>query len=325
MDVDVDEVGRDLEAEESDRLPTGKEHTPIALLDRMEDRPVTERPPRYEQVLEPGAGHVVLGTTDQPVDRDPVVGGLDLDEALRQRRPEQVADPRPPPVGCRKIVDAPSVVIERHRHGRMGQGGAHESLRGMRPLRRWRTEKSAPGGDLREQLMDLDRRADRTSLRHHLPHHAAIDLEAGAVLPRRRAGTDHDPRHLGDRGEGLTAEAERPDPLEILGDPELARRMRRHRQGEILGVDPRPIVDHAHEPHAPLLERDGNPRRPGIERVLKELLDDARRAFDHLAGGDPIHDRHRQGVDAAHGNAIGPPWRRRHGQGQESWNSLILR
>ena len=75
---------------------------------------------------------------------------------------------------------------------------------------------------------------------------------------------------------------------------------------------------HKGKPHAPLLERDGNPRRPGIERVLKELLDHARRAFDHLASGDPIHDRHRQGVDAAHGSAIGPPWRRRHGQGHES-------
>ena len=74
-------------------------------------------------------------------------------------------------------------------------------------------------------------------------------------------------------------------PFEILGDPELARGVRRDGQGKILGVDPRAVVHDPHEAHAPLFERDGDPGRPGIEGVFEEFLDDARRAFDDFAGG----------------------------------------
>ena len=252
-------------------------------------------------MLESRAGHVVLRTTDQPVHRDLLVGGLDLDETLGQLRAEQIADPRPPPVGHGEIVHAPAVVIERHRHGRVGQGGAHEGLGGVRPFRRRRTEEGPSGRHFREQLVDLDGRADRTPLRRDVPHHPAVDLEAGAMLPRRSAGADHHPRHLGDRREGLATETERSDPFEVIGDAELAGGVRSDRQGKVLGVDAGAVVHDPHEAHAPLLERDGDPRRTGVECVLEEFLDDARRTFDHLAGSDPVDDRHRQSVNASHG------------------------
>ena len=35
---------------------------------------------------------------------------------------------------------------------------------------------------------------------------------------------------------------------------------------------------------------DVDPPRAGVERVLDELLDDARRALHHLAGGDAVDD-----------------------------------
>jgi hypothetical protein len=88
--------------------------------------------------------------------------------------------------------------------------------------------------------------------------------------------------------------------------------MGRHREWEILGVDPRAIVDDTHEPHASLLERDGDTRRTGIEGVLEKFFDDARGPLDHLAGGDPVDDRHREGVDATHGLSAGASWRSRH-------------
>jgi hypothetical protein len=181
MDIDVDEVGGDLEAEEDDRLPACEEDAAVAFLDGMEDRTVAERAARHEQVLELRPCHVVLGATDEPLDRDQVVGGFDLDEPGREGGTEKVADPRPPPVGPRQVVHPAAIVIERHRHGLMGQRRAHEGLRCVRPLRRRCAEERAAGRHLREQLVDLDGGADGASFRRHLPHHAGIDLEAGAV------------------------------------------------------------------------------------------------------------------------------------------------
>jgi hypothetical protein len=120
-----------------------------------------------------------------------------------------------------------------------------------------------------------------------------------------RARADHDAGHLGDRRQRLAAESERADGVEILGDPELARGMGGHRQRQILRLHPAAVVHDAHQPHAPLLERHRDPRRAGIESVLEQFLDDARRSLDHLAGGDAVDDRRRQGADASHGVAGG--------------------
>ena len=41
------------------------------------------------------------------------------------------------------------------------------------------------------------------------------------------------------------------------------------------------------------LDRQVDAGGPGVDRVLEQLLDDARRPLDHLARGDLIHDRRR--------------------------------
>src|SRR5690606_34383154 len=57
---------------------------------------------------------------------------------------------------------------------------------------------------------------------------------------------------------------------------------------------------------AAVLRRDGDPARAGIERVLHELLDDGRRAFDDLARGDLVGQFGRQTPDLRHATPQGP-------------------
>ena len=62
--------------------------------------------------------------------------------------------------------------------------------------------------------------------------------------------------------------------------------MRRHGQRQLIGGDSAAVIDHAHQFHAPLHYRDIDPRGPGIDGVLQQLLHDARGPFDDFAGGD---------------------------------------
>ncbi len=51
------------------------------------------------------------------------------------------------------------------------------------------------------------------------------------------------------------------------------------------------IVAHGNESPPPSIGENVNTRGAGVECVFDQLLDDARRTLDHLAGGDAIDDR----------------------------------
>src|SRR5262249_41758201 len=69
-------------------------------------------------------------------------------------------------------------------------------------------------------------------------------------------------------------------------------------------VHPGPVVGHPHALDAALLDVHPDPPRPGVERVLEELLDHAGRALDHLAGGDLVGEVLREDVDGGHGSSV---------------------
>ena len=65
------------------------------------------------------------------------------------------------------------------------------------------------------------------------------------------------------------------------------------RYGELEFVlgDAGAVVDHADEAEPAARRRNLDARRPGIERVFHQFLDDARGPFDDLAGGDLVDHR----------------------------------
>ena len=260
MDIHVDSIGGKVEGEKDDRLPAGEQQPPIGLLHRMEDRTIAKRTAADDQVLQAAAGQVILGATHKAMHRDLAVVGLHLDEPVAQLDAEQVADSRPPRACHGQVVDSAAVVGEAEAHRGMGEGRAYERLRGMRPLGLRCPEKRPPCRHVAEQLVHLDGGTDRTSLGHDLAGPATVDRDRGAnALGRPRP--DHQPRHFTDAGQRLAAEAERADPLEVLGNAKLARGMGRHRQRQVLGLDTAAVIHHADQGNAPLFERHVDPRR----------------------------------------------------------------
>ena len=56
--------------------------------------------------------------------------------------------------------------------------------------------------------------------------------------------------------------------------------------------------------HAPAIDLHVDARRPGVERVFDQLLDDRGRPLHDLARGDPVDDLLGEAVDAGHEGAV---------------------
>ena len=65
------------------------------------------------------------------------------------------------------------------------------------------------------------------------------------------------------------------------------------------GGMPRAIVDHADQCPPAVLDFDGDVLRPGVDRVLDQLLDHRRRPLDHFARGDAVDQRRRKLLNPA--------------------------
>ena len=101
------------------------------------------------------------------------------------------------------------------------------------------------------------------------------------------AGADFEPRHRGDRGQSLAAEAESGDGREIAVG-QFRGRVPLDGKREIGFVQPMPVVDDPDEPAPAGFDHNFDRLRPGVERVLDEFLDRRRRPLDHLARGDAV-------------------------------------
>ena len=126
-----------------------------------------------------------------------------------------------------------------------------------------------------------------------------LDVERKGVLLATRPADDAQPAHAGERGQRLAAKAEQGDPDQLVV-VELGGGVALHRQRQLVRRDAAAIVGDRDQrsPAAAQLHRD--PRRPGIDRVLDQLLDRGRRPLDHLTGGDPVDHAWRQGADGWH-------------------------
>jgi DNA-binding SARP family transcriptional activator len=120
-------------------------------------------------------------------------------------------------------------------------------------------------------------------------------------VPRVPCARHHfDPRHRCDRRERLAAEAERGHGFELIERPDLAGRVAREREGEVLACDPGAVVVHLHPPRAAFDERHAELARAGIEAVFDQLLEHRRRPLDHLAGRDLADEQLGQDAYRAH-------------------------
>ena len=103
------------------------------------------------------------------------------------------------------------------------------------------------------------------------------------------AGGDAEFGDGADRGQRLAAEPERADPQQILV-VELGGGVAVDRQRQIGMGHAAAIVGDADPPPAAAIGENVDPAGAGVDGVLDQFLDHARRTFDHLAGGDAVDD-----------------------------------
>ncbi len=160
-------------------------------------------------------------------------------------------------------------------------------------------EELASGRDVEEQRGDVDGRAAGAGGRLDRQDPATFEEHPGP-LPRRRRRGELDLGDRGDRRQRLAAESQGGDLFEVGHRRDLARRVAVEGEESVVAVHAGAVVGDADALPPTPLEVDLEPRRPGVEGVLDQLLDHRRRPLHHLPGGDLRHQPVGQDLDARH-------------------------
>ncbi len=145
-----------------------------------------------------------------------------------------------------------------------------------------------------------------------LAHRPAFDKQRMGLGDPFRPRGQGQPRHRTDGRQGLAAEPQGGDAQQVPGAVGVRRklggRVALHRKGELLAGQPLAIVGHQDTAQPAAVSLDLNPARAGVDGVFHQLLDGARRPFDHFAGGDAVDGFGRETAD---GHRVGS-WARPH-------------
>ena len=117
-------------------------------------------------------------------------------------------------------------------------------------------------------------RSREGELRRDLFHRSAVDADFGAGLLSTGARPQREMRHRRNGRQRLSAKPHRGDRGEVVGAPDLARRMPLEREPRVLRLHPFSVVVDADLFLAAKLDVNRHARRAGIDRVFDELLDD---------------------------------------------------
>ena len=121
---------------------------------------------------------------------------------------------------------------------------------------------------------------------------------AGAFL--RRAGHQLHPGDGGDRGQRFAAKAQGGNREQVVARAELGGGVAFKSQQRIVAHHAAAVVGDADKLAPAAFDRDHDPGRAGVERILQQLFDHRSRPVDDLAGGDLVGHLVGQNADAAH-------------------------
>ena len=308
MDVDVDQLGRHLEHEEGDGKAADHQEAAIGLAQRMLQGPVADVPPVEKEILHPVMAAALAGMGHVAGQLHLVLDALDPNQVVGQLAAEALRDPLQPAVVGGQLENLLLVVPQGEMHLRHRQGNANERLGDVAELRHARAQKLPPHGRVEEQVLHLDRRADRAAAGGHAAQRPAAHLDFRPAGAFRRAAPQHQPAHFGDRGQRLAAEAERADAEQVVGLSDFARGVAGQGQRQLLGRDAAAVIDDPHHFQSALAHRNVDARGTRVDGILHQFLDHAGRPFDDLAGGDFVDQGRREEVDGHGGGAWWRGW-----------------
>ena len=293
VDVDLQRVER--QVQEPGRVAAAVAHVAVAEAHGAAEQPVADHAAVDEQVLAVRLRARGRRQPDPALEREARLRELDVargGDEVRARRASRCA-PRARgrsaaggSANCSRRLCV-SVKATSKRDSARRVDGPQDVLE----LGRLGAQELAPRRHAVKQVAHLDRRARRMRGRRRARRAAVDRLDRDRVRRAARARGDAQARHRRDRRQRLAAEAEGGDALEVLERRDLAGGVARERERQLRGRDAAAVVAHADQADAAVLDVDRDLPGAGVERVLDQLLDDGRRALDHLARGDLVDER----------------------------------
>ena len=187
----------------------------------------------------------------------------------------------------RAVVGADaSVVLQEERDVGPRERNAMEHTLAMAELGGLGAQELAPGGRIEIQVCHRDRRPGLARRRFDRPVHRPFGIQGIGV---RRSTVTRSQRHAGnrcDRGQRLATEPERPDGLQVLQGPYLARCVARKGKLEILACDAAAVVLNLDARDTASVEQDLHFGCAGVEAVLEQFLEDGGGPLDDFTGRD---------------------------------------
>ena len=316
VDVDVDPAARELQIEDHHRVAAAGQQIPIRLLDRPTEHEIPHPPAVDEQV-----GGVVARRPVQVRRRGEAHQGqrppLDADlHHLAGVGAQGVHRAHGQAVGHRRVDHPPPAVVEGEADVGPGQGGADHGLDAVAQLGGDRPEERPTGREVVEQVAGSHHRARRAGRRLDVDQGPPLDPDLHRAVGIRRAGDDLEPADGGDRRQGLAAKAVAAQGLQIPHPADLRGGVALDAQQRVLPPHAHAVVGHLDQGGSAVPQGHIDARRPGIERVLHQLLDHRRGALDHLPRGDLVDDVLLEDPDPrlgrlAHPSIASPSLRRR--------------
>ncbi len=170
----------------------------------------------------------------------------------------------------------------------------------MPQFRSGRTHEFATHRRIEKELLDLDRRPQRTATFTRRVDHSTVDfqLHAGVIvgLPAAQAKI----ADFGDGSEGFAAKSHRLNSKQVIGFTEFAGRVGCYGQQQIIGVNSFSVITDPDQFGATVNDIDLDPIGESIDAVFEKFLDHTGRSFDDFAGGNAIDNTGTELVDAGH-------------------------
>ena len=307
MDVDVELGGVELEEERRDRKAVARQHVSIGGAERAGEQRIAERAAVDEQELLQRVGAMEgrqAGMAGEPralplrLDRHGVLGGTPrpapAPRARRDRlcpRAEDRAVRRSSPASVKRTFGCASA--SRRTTSVMAFASARSERRNFSRAgvakKRSRTSTCVPIA--RPAGTGARSRPPSTSIAQPCSSLACRDsIESRATAPTEASASPRKPS---------VAIAERSSPSSF--DVQC----RATASDKLVALHASPVVPDADKALSPAGGDDVDPLRTGIERILDELLHDARRALHHLAGSDAVDDVIGETADRQRGPRVG--------------------
>ena len=274
MDVDVDVGEGQPQEEEGLRRPAPLEDARIGLAQRRHEDPVLDRTAVDEEVLDRLVGAPGQRQRGQALDPGLALLRGDVHEAVDHLLAEDLEDPLPERRDRRAGERLAGPVDEREPDAGRGQRGLGHVLGHGPELGLARAEELPPRRQVEEEVADLDARAPGEGDVRDGDEPLPFPLDHRPAVARAVEGPQGQPGDRGDAGQRFAPEAEGRDPLQVLLPGDLARRVPAEAERGVLAVHARAVVLDLDQALAAVDKLDPDLGRPGVERVLDELLDD---------------------------------------------------